>query len=264
MTTPMPERADTPARAARKPKAADGAMPLTGHLRELRRRITLCLVTLAAGFGVSLALAPRLVTLFTGLGAGYGYRFVYIAPQELLMVYFSIALLGGVVLSAPVLAWQLYAFCQPGLKKAERWAMLGALTAGAAFFCTGVAFAWFVSVPFMLFFLIGFSAEVGIAAAISIEQYIHFVLTVFVIFGVVFELPVLSVLLTGLGLLKPQWMVKGRRVMVVVVFLVAAVITPPDVVSQVMVAVPMLGLYELSILLSRLCLRLKNRRPQKG
>ncbi len=235
-------------------------MPLTGHLKELRDRILVCAAVLAVGFGVCLALAPRLITHFTDMGRALGYRFVYIAPQELLMVYFSAATVGAVAAAAPVIAWQVYAFCRPGLKKGERAGMLASLGAGAVCFCAGVAFAYFVSLPFMLRFLIAFSAGVHITAAISIAEYVHFLLTVFVIFGLVFELPVLSVLLTALGLLQPRWLQKGRRPMVVLIFVIAAVITPPDVVSQVMVAVPMLALYELSILLSRLCLRLKRKR----
>lgn len=244
-----------------KSKAAQtgGAMPLSGHLKELRNRVVVCVVVLAAGFLGCLTYAPTLVTLLTDLGSVYGYEYIFIAPQELLMVYFSIALLGAVVLSSPVLAWQIYAFCLPGLKRLERLAMLGALTAGALFFCLGVVFAWYITVPFTLRFLIGFTADVSISAAISIQEYIHFLLSLFLVFGAVFELPVVSVLLTVLGLLKPQWLVKGRRVMIVLIFFIAAVITPPDVVSQVMVAVPMLALYEISILLSRLCMRLKKR-----
>ena len=91
-----------------------------------------------------------------------------------------------------------------------------------------------------------------VAASISIQSYVSFLLTVFVIFGLVFELPVVSVLLTGLGLVKAEWLVKGRKVMVVLIFVLAAIITPPDIVSQIMVAIPMLGLYELSIALSRM------------
>lgn len=235
-------------------------MPLTGHLKELRDRILVCAAVLAVWFGVCLGFAPQLVTLFTDMGRAYGYRFVYIAPQELLMVYFSVAMVGAVAAAAPVIGWQVYAFCQPGLKKAERLGTLTALTAGAACFCGGVAFAYFVSLPFMLRFLIAFSTDVRITASISIAEYVHFLLTVFVIFGLVFELPVISVLLTALGVLQPRWLRRGRRPMIVLIFLVAAVITPPDVVSQVMVAVPMLALYELSIWLSVLCQRLKRKR----
>ncbi len=231
---------------------SEGSMSLSGHLKELRDRSLICLLVLAAGFALCLSYAPALVTLLTDMGLRYGYVYVYIAPQELLMVYLSIALTGGLVLAFPLIAYHIYAFCSPGLTRREKSFMLGTLFFGTLCFCGGVLFAYGLMLPFMLRFLIQFSAQVSVSASISIQQYVSFLLTVFVVFGAVFELPVISVLLTVLGVLKAAWMVKGRRVMIVVIFLLAAVITPPDVVSQVMVAVPMIGLYELSILLSRL------------
>ena len=134
----------------------------------------------------------------------------------------------------------------------ERTFFIGSLLAGTLFFVVGVAFARYISLPFVLRFLIQFTGEVDVAASISIQQYIGFLLTIFVVFGLVFELPVVSVLLTGLGLIRAEWLKKGRKVMIVVIFLLAAIITPPDVVSQVMVALPMILLYELSIALSSL------------
>ena len=231
---------------------SEGRMPLTGHLRELRRRVLVCVVLLVLVFTLCLSAAPRIVTLLTDMGERYSYVYVYIAPQELLLVYMNVALVGALVLCFPLLAYEVYAFCSPGLTGRERRYTLGALGAGTLCFLAGVAFAYFISLPFMLRFLIQFTTQVNVSASISIEQYISFLLTVFVIFGLVFELPVVSVLLTALGLVRAEWLVKGRRVMIVVIFLLAAVITPPDVVSQIMVAVPMLALYELSILLSRL------------
>ena len=233
------------------PSGADGSMPLSGHLRELRRRMLVCVLLLLAVFCACLAAAPRIVTLLTDMGTRYDYVYVYIAPQELFLVYMNVALIGALVLCFPVLAYEVYAFCSPGLTAKERRYTLGAFFAGALCFLLGVAFAYFISLPFMLRFLIRFTADVDVSASISINQYVSFLLTVFVIFGLVFELPVVSVLLTGLGLIRADWLVKGRRAMIVVIFLLAAVITPPDVVSQVMVALPMLALYELSIWLSR-------------
>ena len=227
-------------------------MSLSGHLKELRNRVFICLLALLAGFGGCLALAPRLVTMLTDMGTAYSYVYVYIAPQELLMVYISLALTGGLVLAFPFIGYHIYAFCGPGLRRREKLFTLGTLFFGTVCFCAGVLFAYFLSVPFMLRFLIQFSADVSVSASISIQQYVTFLLTVFVIFGVVFELPVISVLLTILGIIRWEWMAKGRRVMLVLIFIMAAIITPPDVVSQIMVAVPMIGLYELSILLSRL------------
>jgi sec-independent protein translocase protein TatC len=226
-------------------------MSLSGHLRELRNRILICVILLVVVFGICLSFAPRLVTLLTDMGRRYDYVYVYIAPQELFLVYMNVALVGAVVVCFPVLAYQVYAFCSPGLSGKERGYISGALIAGGLCFLVGVAFAYFISLPFMLRFLIQFTGEVDVAASISIQQYVSFLLTVFVIFGLVFELPVVSVLLTGLGLVKAEWLVKGRKVMIVIIFVLAAIITPPDIVSQIMVAVPMLALYEISIALSR-------------
>jgi sec-independent protein translocase protein TatC len=235
-------------------------MSLSGHLRELRNRILICVILLLAVFGLCLSFAPRIVTMLTDMGKQFNYVYVYIAPQELFLVYMNVALVGAVVVCFPVLAYQVYAFCSPGLSGKERGYISGALIAGGLCFLVGVAFAYFISLPFMLRFLIQFTGEVDVSASISIQQYVSFLLTVFVIFGLVFELPVISVLLTGLGLIKAEWLVKGRKVMIVIIFVMAAIITPPDVVSQIMVAVPMIGLYELSILLRRL---IGNRRKEK-
>ncbi len=227
-------------------------MSISGHLKELRNRVLICVVVLVVGFCGCLAIAPRLVTMFTDMGKAFNYEFVYLAPQELLLEYFNIALIGGLILSFPVIVYHIYAFCSPGLKAKERNYVKIGLIAGTLFFVLGVVFARLVSVPFMLRFLISFTGEVDVAASISIQQYISFLVTVFLIFGIVFEMPVVTSVLTMLGVLKQEWLKKGRKFMIVAIFFLAAVITPPDVISQILIAVPMLLLYEVSILLSGL------------
>ena len=245
----------------KKPEVSpDGSMSVSGHLKELRNRVLFCVVVLVLGFCGCLGFAPKLVTLFTDMGQDYGYVFVYLAPQELLMEYFSIAFVGALIISFPVLAYHIYAFCSPGLKNKERTYLKVGLFAGSLFFVLGVVFARLVSVPFMLRFLISFTGEVDVSASISIQQYISFLLTVFLIFGIVFEMPVVTVVLTALGILRAEWLAKGRKIMIVAIFFLAAVITPPDVISQILIAVPMLLLYELSILLCRI---VGKRRKQK-
>lgn len=250
------------AKKIKKTETADseGNMSLSGHLRELRNRIAVCVLLLLVAFSVCLSFAPRLVTLLTDEGEKYSYYYVYIAPQELFLVYMNVALIGAVIVCFPMLAYQTYAFCRPGLGRKTRIYTVGALLAGALFFAAGVAFAYYISLPFMLRFLIQFTHEVNVSASISIGEYVSFLLTVFVIFGVVFELPVISVLLTGFGVIKPEWLVKGRRIMIVLIFVLAAIITPPDIVSQIMVALPMLALYELSIVLCRIVGRAKKQK----
>ena len=235
-----------------KTKPDDGSMPLTEHLREMRNRIAVCLAVFIAGMVVCLGLASKIVTILTDMGTKYNYRFVYIAPQELLMSYFMIAFIGGIVLAVPVIAYHVYAFCSPGLSRSESMYFGLAMMFGVICFCIGVAFAYFITVPFMLGFLISFTTDVNVTDSISIGEYLNFLTTVFLIFGCVFEMPVISVILTRMGIIRAEWLVKGRKVMIVVIFFLAAVITPPDIVSQVMVAIPMLGLYEIAILLSRI------------
>lgn len=235
-------------------------MSLSGHLKELRNRIIICVVCLVVFFLVGLHFAPNLVDMLTGLGTGYGYEFVYIAPQELLLQYFSIALLAGIVLAFPVILYHIWAFIQPGLKKNENTLFLGALIAGLVFFVLGVLFAYKIMVPFMLRFLIDLSRGSDVTASVSVANYVTFLLTIFLVLGVVFELPVVAVALSQMGLLKVSWMRKARKFVIVAIFFIAAVITPPDIVSQVMVAIPMLGLYELSIVV---CTVLQKTRREK-
>jgi sec-independent protein translocase protein TatC len=246
----------------RKHADAEKNMSLSGHLRELRNRVVICVVCLIVFFLLGLHYAPDFVNLLTGIGKTYGYEYVYISPQELLMQYFSVALLLSVIVTLPVILYHIWAFIQPGLRKNENSLFLAALFFGLICFCLGIIFAYKVMLPFMLRFLINVSIGSDITASISVQNYITFLLTIFMIFGVVFELPVVSVLLTQMGLLKVSWMKKGTRVVIIIIFLISAFITPPDVVSQVMVAIPMIGLYELSIVISSILLRFRRKKPE--
>ena len=251
----------------KKNKNADsqgGNMSLTGHLKELRNRVVVSLVVLIAGMIFCFSYAERVVTMLTDIGVQFGYEFVYIRPQELLLVYFSISLIGALVIALPVIAYEIFAFCGPGLKKREKAFLLLAMIFGTIFFGLGVLFVYKIMMPFMLRFLISFSHQVIVSASISIQEYMTFMMSVFLIFGMIFELPVLSVILTGLGLIKPVWLIKARKVMIVVIFFMAAIFTPPDIVSQIMVAIPIILLYELSIILSRICYRFRRKEKEKA
>jgi sec-independent protein translocase protein TatC len=237
-------------------------MSLSGHLRELRNRVLVCVILLTVAILIGLQVAPHIVKLLLKIGEQDGYQFVYIAPQELLLQYFSISLLFGVCITIPMIGYQIWAFVSPGLRKSENLFFMLAMIFGLICFCIGVFFAYKVMLPFMLYFLISLSAGSGVEASISVQNYISFLLTIFTIFGVVFELPVVSVLLTQMGFVKVSWMKKGRKAMIVVIFLIAALITPPDIVSQIMVAFPMLFLYELSIILSSFFQKIRHKEEE--
>lgn len=238
-----------------------GRMPLSGHLRELRNRILVCVLALFVCCVVFLYYAKWFVNRLTDMGKAYGYVYVYLSPQELLIEYFQVTLIASVCVCLPLLLYQLWAFARPGLSKSENRTVVLCLFFGLFCFAGGLYFAYRIILPFMLAFLIGVNSQSsGISASISVQNYINFLLTVFIIFGCIFEMPMVSVMLTRFGILKPQMMRKARKAVVVIIFFIAAVITPPDILSQVMVAMPMVALYELSIFLCALLTRGKRKK----
>ncbi len=228
----------------------EGSMSLSGHLKELRNRIIVCVIAMIATFLIGLNYSPRLVDLLTDLGTVHGYEFVALEPAELLMQYFGVAFLIAVILTLPLLIFQIWAFIRPGLKKNENKIFLLVITFGLFCFILGILFAYRIMLPFMLRFLINVGKDSVVTSSISIARYLTFLFTIFIIFGVVFEMPVVTVALTQLGLLRVSWLKKARKVVIIIIFLISAFITPPDVVSQIMVSVPMILLYQLSIMIS--------------
>ena len=232
----------------KKPDSGEnGSMTLGGHLKELRNRLIVCAVVLFGGCAYFLTVADKLVTMLADMGNQYGYTFVYLAPQEKLLQYFRLSIIAAILITIPIALWQLWAFAKPGLKKSESAFFGLVMLFGLGLFCVGVFFAYKVTLPFMLNFLITLGGTDFITASIGIENYLNFVILIFIIFGCVFEMPLLSVILAKMGIANPQLMRKGRGVAIVIIFFIAAVITPPDIVSQIMVALPMVLLYELSI-----------------
>lgn len=224
-------------------------MTVAGHLQELRRRIFVSVFALILLSVVCFVFIQHFVD--AALSLSEGFSFVYLSPAELLTSYMKLSVVLGLVFASPIILWQIWAFVQPGLTQREASSVRGAIVSGFACFMLGVAFCYFIILPLTLRFLYEFNGSVDIAANISFDNYMSFVLKMLVAFGVVFEMPVLMYLLARLGIVKPEALIKARKYAILVVFIVAALITPPDVLSQLMTAVPMLGLYEVSIAVSR-------------
>lgn len=244
-------------------KKQTSSMNLTGHLRELRNRIVISIVTLIAAFLIFFQFADNIVDHLTKIGAEFGYAFVYISPQELFLQYMKVGFIGALCIASPVLLYHIGRFIAPGLKKNEKLVMFLSMIFGLFFFLIGVFFAYKITLPFMLNFFVSVNTTSNITASISIANYITMLVTTFLVFGIVFELPVVTVILTQLGFLKPEWMVSARPFAIVVIFVVGALITPPDIVSQCLISGPMIVLYQLSIYLCKIfCKRCKKTKAE--
>jgi sec-independent protein translocase protein TatC len=223
-------------------------MTFTEHLMELRKRLAVCAVAFLAAAIAAFSLVDR-VAKFLIAPAG-GIRFVYLSPPELFMAYVKIALVLGLIASLPVILMEILLFISPALPRGGRLKAAVALFFGALFFVLGAAFSFYVIVPFTLKFFLSYSSP-DIEALFSIKDYYDFVSSLALAFGATFELPMVAWALGAFGLLKSATLAKARRMALLGIFIAAAVLTPPDVVSQVLLALPMLALYELSVLILR-------------
>lgn len=230
-------------------------MTVMGHLREIRTR----LVRVALVYVVLVVLCFLFIDSVSEalLRLGSGFNFVYTAPAELVTSYVKLTLVCALVLASPFVLYQIWGFVAPALTVREKRLGFLGLLGGLVFFLLGAVFAYFVAIPFMLEFFVNFNNSELITPMISYDNYLNFVLVTAVSFGVVFEMPVLSLLLSQFGILKPQFLRKFRKYALLIMAIVAAIITPPDVVSQVAILVPMMLLYELSVLISSAVVRRK-------
>ncbi len=235
-------------------------MGLSDHLREFRNRLVIVLIVFVIAMLAAFAYSVEIFEALKALSAGR-YNLFTVSPGEEFTQHIKLAMIVGLCVDSPLILYQIFAFASPGLKSSERKTLLFFLIGGLGFFVLGVLFAYNIMIPFLLRFYAEYAnLEAGVLMSSSIEKYITLCISTMLTLGIVFEMPILVVLLTSLGLVKPDLLVAGRRLVIVAIFVVAAVITPPDVVSQILVAIPMLLLYELSIFLSRFVYkrRLKN------
>ena len=228
----------------------EGNMSLVGHLKEIRNRIALVAVALIVAFVVCFTFIKPFATKLLEMGQKYGFQYVYLSPSELLTSYFKLSLILAVVIISPLLLAQIWGFLAPALTKREKKAIGPAFAGGLVFFFIGAVFSYMIALPFMIRFLVNYSASDIIQASISVASYLDFMVGMLLTFGLVFELPMLAFVLSNLGIINPSILKKVRPYAIVLIFILAAIITPPDVVSQFMIAVPMIGLYELSIFIS--------------
>lgn len=230
-------------------KDDDGSMGLLDHLNEMRRRLVWGVVYVAIGFAVCWAFVDILFDvimhpLLAVLPAGTHAQ--YTTLPEAFFTRMEIAFVGGVFLASPGLFYQVWAFVAPGLYDEEKRYIVPVAALSALFFICGGLFCYYIVFPFAFNFFISYSTP-EIVMTPKISDYLSFVLKLTIAFGLIFEMPIFTLFLSRFGIVTAKLMRRGRRYAIVVIFILAAILTPPDVISQLLMACPMLLLYELSI-----------------
>lgn len=217
------------------------------HLSELRKRIIISFLAVVVGAGTAYVFVEELVSYF--LSTAGTLEFVYLSPPELFLTYLKISLILGLMATAPVVLYQIWVFVRPALSGRERLYFLLSLIFGSIFFYVGVFFAFVVILPITIEFFLKYATG-EIRPMFSIGSFVGFQLTIMVAFGASFELPMLVLALTKVGLIGPEILKKYRTFALLLILILAAILTPPDVISQILLGGPMYALFELSILVS--------------
>lgn len=238
-------------------------MPFLDHLEELRWRILKSLGSIFLFTVVSFPFTGLLLDILTlpNDKLANPAKLIFLKPTGMLMVRMEVALAVGIIVSLPVIFYQFWQFVAPGLLTKEKKYFFPALLFTTFCFLSGTAFAYFILIPTVLPFLFAMGTET-IEATINITEYMSFVLRLILVAGLIFELPVLSFFLSRTGLVTPSFLKKYRRYGIVLVFIFSAIVTPPDPMSQMLMAFPLLFLYQISIWISILGYRKKKQSDQ--
>jgi sec-independent protein translocase protein TatC len=231
----------------RKAIASDDKLPFTDHLDELRHRLIISVVGIGIGFAISYAFSQQILFL---LQRPMPTRLVFIAPTEAFFVNLKVAFYAGLFLSVPLLLFQVWKFVAPGLYEHERRYSYPFLLISTALFLVGSIFAYVVLLPITLHFLIAQGGELW-KPNITLSNYLSFCMRLILAAGLVFEFPVLMYFLAKVGVVTPEFLVKNRKYAVLAAFIISAVLTPPDVFSQILLAVPLFLLFEASIFVAK-------------
>ena len=231
--------------------------PLLTHLMELRTRLMWALVAILIAFIACFAFAKQIYNILIlpyewAAGEGRDIRLIYTAPQEFFITQMKLALFGALFIAFPVIATQIYRFVAPGLYKDERKQFIPYLIATPILFLVGAAVVFFVMMPLAMAFFLSLEQE-SVNGGASIEllpkvnEYLSLITALILAFGLCFQLPVVLTLLARIGVVNSDSLKRGRRYAIVLAFVAAAILTPPDIISQFALAIPTILLFELSL-----------------
>lgn len=243
-------------------KSPNEGIPFLDHLEELRRRLLKSIISVMILSAVAFYFSDQLIK-FIKIPFGDEIELYNIHVTGAFYAYLKVSIVTGIFASLPIIFYQMWAFVAPGLYQREKTAILPLVFISTILFACGAVFCYVMVIPLAFDFLIGFS-EGLVVNTITIGSYISFVGLLLLAFGLGFQLPILAYFLGRMGLITSQFLAKGRRYAIVGILIVGATITPPDIFTQCLLAIPMYILYEVSIIVVRLTGRQeKNRKTEK-
>lgn len=235
------------------PPDDEKVMPFLDHLEELRQRLLKSILSIIL-FSIGSYFVSHQIMQILLRPYPRAEKLIFLAPTEGFIVHIKIALFAGILLSLPVIFYQLWQFVAPGLYPHEKKYIPFFVIVSVISFLVGGLFCYFIIIPYGLNFLLSFGGD-QLEPAIRIQDYLKFVTLLILVFGIIFELPLLAYFLTRVGIITPEFLRNKRRYGIVIIFLLAAVLTPPDVFTQVCLALPLILLYEISIWVSALVVK---------
>ena len=227
-------------------------MTLMQHFAELRRRILWVALVFIFSFGLGWIVAPytELFLVKPLMNIWNDATLIYTRLSDGLMIRFSLATLVALIITIPVLMWHIWAYVAPGLHKNEKQLLLPIFLLSPLLFICGAAFAFYILFPFVFKFFLEISETTNVPTVLlpAVKGYLGFAIGLLKVFGIAFQLPLVLIVLNRIGVLSKQTAIKCRKYVIVCIFIAAAVLTPPDIVSQILLAVPMWLLFEISLL----------------
>ncbi|MGG5253903.1 twin-arginine translocase subunit TatC [Neobacillus sp. SM06] len=237
----------------------DKELNIVEHLEELRKRIIITAVAFLVFFGIGFVYVEDIYHWFV---KGLDVKLIVLGPGDIIWVYLMLASVVGIAGTIPVLALQVWLFVRPALRPVEKRVTLAYIPALFILFILGISFGYFVIFPSILSFLVHLSGDM-MATNFTAQKYFSFIINMTLPFGFLFELPVVIMFLTSLGIITPAVLKKLRKLAYMVLVIIATIITPPDFVSETLVALPLLLLYEISVSFSKIVYKRKLRKDRE-
>jgi len=232
-------------------RRGDVPMTVVGHLDELRNRIIICMAALGILIVAAFFLSDYLLGFINDPFIKTGKRLNIFVITGGVFLRMKIALISGIFLSIPIIFYQIWKYIKPAVSLEERSFSRITLLSSMFFFYSGSLFVFFILLPLAIRVLLGFISD-DMNTMIGADDYIGFIVTTSLAAGLLFELPILAMILTRMGILTPSFLIEKRKYSIIIIWITAAIITPQDILSQVLVALPLMLIYEISIIVSRL------------